>query len=103
MRPALRLLASPSTAGATLTAAGLKPAPMAILPPIPLYRRILRAHRNFLPSDMRLMGDEYVKAEFRRHKEIDNPIHIVCCNDVEVEKLGARRKELMLTDTLSYE
>lgn len=24
-----------------------------------------------------MLGDEYVKAEFRLHKEIDNPVHIV--------------------------
>lgn len=26
---------------------------------------------------MRVLGDEYVKAEFRAHQKIDNPIHIV--------------------------
>lgn len=50
---------------------------MALLPPIPLYRRLLRAHRKFLPGEMRLLGDEYVKAEFRAHREVDNPIHLV--------------------------
>lgn len=48
-----------------------------LLPPIPLYRRILRTHRKRLLPDMRLLGDEYVKAEFRRHQNIDNPVHIV--------------------------
>jgi len=47
-----------------------------LLPPIPLYRRLLRAHR-FLPREMRGLGDEYVKAEFRRHKEVNNPVHIM--------------------------
>lgn len=50
---------------------------IALLPPIPLYRRLLRAHRRFLPRDMRLLGDEYVKAEFRAHRNVDNPVHIV--------------------------
>lgn len=58
------------------SARALRPAPLALLPPIPLYRRVLRAHRK-LPRDMRLLGDEYVKSEFKAHKDIDNPIHIV--------------------------
>ncbi|KAL2757494.1 hypothetical protein ACRALDRAFT_2073887, partial [Sodiomyces alcalophilus JCM 7366] len=52
-------------------------APMPLLPPIPLYRRLLRAHRKFLPADMRLLGDEYVKAEFRAHRNVDNPAHLI--------------------------
>ena len=55
----------------------MRPAPMALLPPIPLYRRLLRAHRKHLPAEMRLLGDEYVKSEFRAHREVDNPMHIV--------------------------
>lgn len=55
----------------------LRPAPMALLPPIPLYRRLLRAHRQKLDPHMRLLGDEYLKAEFRAHRNVDNPIHIV--------------------------
>ncbi|KAI9882915.1 MAG: hypothetical protein M1823_005334 [Watsoniomyces obsoletus] len=58
-------------------ARGLKPAPMALLPPLPLYRRLLRAHRRKLPNEQRLVGDEYVKAEFRRHRDVENPIHII--------------------------
>ncbi|CAL1716093.1 unnamed protein product [Somion occarium] len=54
----------------------LQQASAALLPPIPLYRNILRAHR-YLPSDMRSLGDVYVKAEFRRHQKIDNPLHII--------------------------
>ncbi|KAG6877917.1 hypothetical protein C0992_008999 [Termitomyces sp. T32_za158] len=41
-----------------------------------LYRRLLRAHRS-LPREMRSLGDDYVKAEFRRHKEVTNPAHII--------------------------
>lgn len=67
-------MAEATAAGATKP---LRPAPMALLPPIPLYRRILRAHRHKLDPQMRLLGDEYVKAEFRAHRQVDNPIHIV--------------------------
>ncbi|KAL9603800.1 MAG: hypothetical protein Q9219_000909 [cf. Caloplaca sp. 3 TL-2023] len=74
MRHVLRLLASPSVLGST---SGLNPAPSVLLPPIPLYRRLLRAHRKFLPKEMRVLGDEYVKSEFRSHRNTENPIHIV--------------------------
>ena len=42
----------------------MKPVPL-----VRLYRRVLKLHRNFLPADLRLVGDNYVKEEFR--KEID--------------------------------
>lgn len=47
-----------------------------LLPPLPLYRALLRAHRRLIP-EMRALGDDYVKSEFRRHQKIDNPLHIV--------------------------
>ncbi|KAK4612332.1 Succinate dehydrogenase assembly factor 3, mitochondrial [Fulvia fulva] len=75
MRATLRLLAVPSSIGTQ--SSGLKPVPLALLPPIPLYRRILRSHRKHLPKEMRLLGDEYVKSEFRAHRSTDNPVHIV--------------------------
>ncbi|PSS23026.1 hypothetical protein M430DRAFT_33648 [Amorphotheca resinae ATCC 22711] len=68
------MMASPTAAGTTK---GFKPAPMALLPPIPLYRRLLRAHRKHLPKEMRLLGDEYVKSEFRAHRNVENPVHII--------------------------
>lgn len=48
-----------------------------LLPPKQLFRALLRAHRLHLPLEMRSLGDDYVKAEFRRHQNIDNPLHIV--------------------------
>lgn len=71
MRPTLRVLATATASS------GLKPS-LALLPPIPLYRRLLRAHRKHLPQEMRVLGDEYIKKEFHLHKTIDNPVHIVC-------------------------
>ncbi|KJA20572.1 hypothetical protein HYPSUDRAFT_43083 [Hypholoma sublateritium FD-334 SS-4] len=47
-----------------------------LYPPLPLYRRLLRAHR-VLPRDMRSLGDNYLKAEFRRHREVTNPVYIM--------------------------
>lgn len=54
----------------------LREATAALLPPISLYRRILRAHR-YLPVEMRSLGDEYIRAEFRRHRDVSNPGHII--------------------------
>lgn len=76
MKPTPQLLAS-ATSATRGGARGLRPEPMALLPPIPLYRRLLRGHRKHLPREMRLLGDEYVKAEFRAHRQVDNPAHLV--------------------------
>ncbi|KAJ3560095.1 hypothetical protein NP233_g11058 [Leucocoprinus birnbaumii] len=54
----------------------LREASATLLPPLPLYRSILRAHRN-LPPEMRSLGDVYVKSEFRLHREVTNPAHII--------------------------
>ncbi|KAJ2818220.1 hypothetical protein IWW50_005892 [Coemansia erecta] len=37
--------------------------------PIHLYRRILQTHRR-LPREIRFVGDQYVKSEFRSHRAI---------------------------------
>ncbi|GAB5591273.1 hypothetical protein Unana1_06173 [Umbelopsis nana] len=47
-----------------------------LIPPLVLYRNILRAHRE-LPPALRAVGDDYVKAEFKRHKDVENPAYIV--------------------------
>lgn len=75
MRPSPRLLlATPASIGSksSLTEA------RALLPPLQLYRRILRVHRRKLQPEMRVLGDSYVKSEFRLHKNVENPLHIVC-------------------------
>ena len=74
MRPTIRFLANPVT---NLANPVKSSQPLAILPPIPLYRRLLRTHRKRLGPEERIFGDEYVKSEFRRHKDIDNPLHII--------------------------
>ncbi|KAL1982343.1 hypothetical protein VTN96DRAFT_1437 [Rasamsonia emersonii] len=68
------LLATPSSLGSK---ASLTSERVALLPPLHLYRRLLRIHRKKLPPDMRLLGDEYVKSEFRAHRNVENPVHIV--------------------------
>lgn len=74
MRVSPRLLASPITPPFKPGNAAPK---LAILPPIPLYRRLLRIHRKRLAPMERVWGDRYLKDEFRRHQNIDNPIHII--------------------------
>jgi hypothetical protein len=73
MRVAQRLLmATPASIGSK---SSLSEA-LALLPPLQLYRRILRVHRKLDP-EMRVLGDSYVKNEFRAHKTVENPLHIV--------------------------
>lgn len=48
-----------------------------VLPPLALYKAILRAHIHKLPAELRPLGDQYVKSEFKAHKSIDNPLHII--------------------------
>ncbi|KIJ62878.1 hypothetical protein HYDPIDRAFT_114004 [Hydnomerulius pinastri MD-312] len=54
----------------------LRQASATLYPPVPLYRRLLRAHRR-LPFEMRSLGDDYIKAEFRRHQKVTNPVHVM--------------------------
>ena len=74
MRAASRLLYATHASARTTP---LRPAPLALLPPIPLYRRLFRAHRHKLRPEERLLGDQYIRAEFRAHRNVDNPVHIV--------------------------
>lgn len=74
MKASLIRLATATSAGA---GSALRPAPLALLPPIQLYRRLLRAHRHRLTRDERILGDQYVKSEFRAHRNVENPMHIV--------------------------
>lgn len=67
MKPSLLLHAASFRASTTTTTASTSPAArlaVQLLPPLPLYRRLLRVHRKALPIEMRLMGDEYVKVRF---------------------------------------
>ncbi len=75
MKACTRLLANPASVG---SGSSLRPAPLALLPPIPLYRRLLRAQRKYMPQRERLLGEEYIKSEFRAHRNVENPMHIVC-------------------------
>ncbi|KAK4230671.1 hypothetical protein QBC38DRAFT_468508 [Podospora fimiseda] len=76
MRPSARTLMA-AAAQVSSNGNAFRPQAMNLLPPIYLYRRLLRAHRKHLPAEMRLLGDEYVKAEFRAHREVENPVHLI--------------------------
>ena len=39
---------------------------------VKLYRHILKLHR-LLPSEMKTLGDNYVKTEFQLHKKVQEP------------------------------
>ena len=92
MRVFSRLLATATDAGASR---GFRQAPAALLPPIPLYRTILRTHRKKLGVEERVLGDMYVKAEFRAHKDIENPVQIVSC------LISPSTPELIMADWIS--
>lgn len=79
MRSTLRNLSSQLPASSTSSpgSALLQRTAATLLPPIPLYRRLLRVHRNVLSYEMRSLGDNYLKDEFKRHKKIENPLQIV--------------------------
>ncbi|PWY70948.1 ACN9-domain-containing protein, partial [Aspergillus heteromorphus CBS 117.55] len=68
-----RRLATPSTFGSKSSLTET----LALLPPLQLYRRLLRVHRKKLDPEMRVLGDGYVKAEFRAHRNVENPLHII--------------------------
>lgn len=40
---------------------------------VALYRTVLKAHRRHLPLDMRLVGDMYVRDEFRTFRAFEKP------------------------------
>jgi hypothetical protein len=74
------LMATPSTMGSK---SSLSEA-LALLPPLQLYRRILRVHRRKLDPEMRILGDSYIKSEFRAHRNVENPLHIVRSSPVQI-------------------
>ncbi|KAJ2493826.1 hypothetical protein IWW37_000212 [Coemansia sp. RSA 2050] len=39
--------------------------------PLHLYRSILRVHR-YMPREMRFVGDQYVRSEFRSHRSVSD-------------------------------
>ena len=94
MHSSARLLAQ-AVDSLTGTPSLLKSSPLALLPPIPLYRRILRAHRRFLPVDARVLGDQYVKSEFRAHQKVENPIHIVSICPVPLSAIQHSKRLLL--------
>ncbi|KAG2502239.1 hypothetical protein HYH03_000725 [Edaphochlamys debaryana] len=46
----------------------------AAAPIIGLFREVLKLHRERLPPPMRVLGDAYVREEFRSHLRAKNPV-----------------------------
>ncbi|XP_048730994.2 succinate dehydrogenase assembly factor 3, mitochondrial-like isoform X1 [Ostrea edulis] len=73
-----------------------------------LYKAILRLHRS-LPLEMRAMGDQYVKDEFRRHKQVNAAeAHVFMQEWTQYyltlgKQLSARRKEQVVGTHLNEE
>lgn len=63
-----------------------------------MYRTILRLHRNTLAPDLRALGDNYVKEEFRKHKdaapEFVEPFFREWDNYVQQLLLGVQGRDL---------
>ena len=53
------------------------PEHLALLPPMHLYRRIMKVHKRQLTAAERAVGDGYVKSEFERMKNVENPVHVI--------------------------
>ena len=72
-----RILRATSTPGLSVPNPRLpRPPKNPLLPPLVLYRKILRIHRR-MPLAMRQIGDPYVKSEFKLHSTTENPMHII--------------------------
>ena len=41
-----------------------------------LYRTILKLHKSQLSTELKQLGDKYVKEEFRLHKKVTNEAHL---------------------------
>lgn len=67
----------PSSPAASSSSSIYQRAASSLLPPLPLYRRLLRAHRTKLSYEMRSLGDTYLRDEFRRHRSVTNPLQVV--------------------------
>lgn len=50
-----------------------------------LYKTILRLHRG-LPPEIQVLGTNYVRDEFRRHKNCNEDIAIIFMNEWTVSK-----------------
>ena len=56
-----------------------------------LFKTCLRLHRG-LPTQMQIIGDAYVRDEFKRHKAIDNPAQIASFMEAWAVSIFKRKK-----------
>ena len=57
-----------------------------------LFKTCLRLHRG-LPTQMQIIGDAYVRDEFKRHKAIDNPAQIASFMEAWAVSIFKRKKK----------
>ncbi|KAL4229487.1 acetate non-utilizing protein 9 [Mactra antiquata] len=73
-----------------------------------LYKALLKLHRG-LPFHLQALGDQYVKDEFKRHKECTTKEADIFVNEwtkyylTLAKQLSARKKEQTIGDNLSPE
>jgi hypothetical protein len=50
-----------------------------LITPLRLFKQILKQHNKSFRNEpeMKKLGDDYVKLEFKRHADIENPLYIV--------------------------
>lgn len=59
-----------------------------------LFKTCLRLHRG-LPTQMQIIGDAYVRDEFKRHKAIDNPAQIASFMEAWAVSIFKRKKKFV--------
>ena len=72
-----------------------------------LYRNILRAHKRFLPNEMKGLGDSYVKSEFKLFKKVTDEqqlkqFYVEWNTYLNQLQQTARAKEMISAGSLDY-
>lgn len=66
-----------------------------------LYKTILRLHRG-LPSEIQVLGTNYVRDEFRRHKNCNEDIAIIFMNEWTVSNIKFYKFNIIFLTSLGY-
>lgn len=66
-----------------------------------LYKTILRLHRG-LPPEIQVLGTNYVRDEFRRHKNCNEDIAIIFMNEWTVSNIKFYKFNVIFLTSLGY-
>lgn len=66
-----------------------------------LYKTILRLHRG-LPPEIQVLGTNYVRDEFRRHKNCNEDIAIIFMNEWTVSNIKFYKFNIIFLTSLGY-